>query len=64
MKPATRDEGPQAFDRFQGAMKGLLSVSRAELQRREAEYKKKAALQPKRGPKPKQASSSHGPAAV
>jgi hypothetical protein len=61
MKPQTPDEGPQAFERFQGAMRGILAVRRAEIQRREAEYKKQAALHPKRGPKPKR-SSFPGPA--
>jgi hypothetical protein len=56
MKPATCDEGPQAFSRFRNATKSLLSVSRAEIERREVEYKKKAALSLKRGPKPKKPS--------
>jgi len=56
MKPATCDEGLQAFERFRNATKSLLSVSHAEIKQREAEYKKKAALQPKRGPKPKKPS--------
>jgi hypothetical protein len=50
----------EAFDRLVGQ---LLSVPRAELLRREGEYRKKAALNPKkRGPKPKQkpAVDSHG----
>lgn len=57
MGPATCDEGPQAFERFQGAMKRLLAVPHAEIQRREAEYKKRAALHPKRGPKSKKPAS-------
>ena len=41
----------KAFDK---AMGRILSVSKTELQRREEEYKKRAALNPrKRGPKPK-----------
>ena len=61
MKPATRQmiEGKEAFTRFDTAIKSMLSVPRSELQRREAEYKAKAALNPrKRGPKPKQKSVS------
>jgi hypothetical protein len=46
--------GKEAAARFSAAMAKILSVSHAELIRREAEYKKKAALNPrKRGPKPK-----------
>jgi len=48
-------EGPEAFSRFTATMKALLTVPRAELLRREAEYQKQAALNPhKRGPKRKQ----------
>lgn len=54
MKPATCDEGRQAFDRFRNAAQSILAVPRSEIQRREAEYKKRAALNPRRGPKPKQ----------
>ncbi len=47
-------EGSEAFIRFDAAMRKLLSVPRSEFQRREDEYKKQAALNPrKRGPKPK-----------
>lgn len=55
MKPATEMyEGPEAFKRFDATVKTLLSVSHDELMRREQEYKKQAALNPrKRGPKPK-----------
>ncbi|MGD0577498.1 MAG: hypothetical protein ABSC08_01090 [Bryobacteraceae bacterium] len=64
MKPTTFDEGTQAFGRFQGAMRRLLAVPHAEIQGREAEYKKKAALNPhKRGPKSKK-SASPGPGGV
>jgi len=54
-------EGSEALRRFDALVGSVLSVSREELLRREAEYKKKAALNPrKRGPKPKRA-ASHGP---
>jgi hypothetical protein len=46
-------EGQKAFTRFDTTVKTLLSVPRAVLSTREAEYKKQAALKPKRGPKPK-----------
>jgi hypothetical protein len=47
-------EGPQAFTRFQNAMRKVLAVPHAELQRRiEAERKASAANPVKRGPKPK-----------
>ncbi len=42
------------FEAFTGLMDTLLSVPRAELKRREEEYKKKADANPrKRGPKPR-----------
>jgi len=48
------EEGPQAVTRFKSALRKVLSVPHSEIQRREAEYKKRAALNPKRrGPKPK-----------
>jgi hypothetical protein len=51
--------GENPFAVFDKAMSGILAVSRAEMLRREAEYKAKAALNPhKRGPKPKQSSAS------
>ena len=58
MKSHEYNEGPEASERFVGAMRGILSVSREELQRRENTYKEQAALQPKRGPKPKRSSIS------
>ena len=65
MKPHTPEyvEGPEAFRRFQGAMKTVLAVSHEEIQRRIANEKRKAALNPrKRGPKPKGKPSSPGAA--
>jgi hypothetical protein len=48
------DEGAQAATRFKRVMKTIISVPRAEIERRETEYQKRAALNPrKRGPKPK-----------
>jgi len=55
-------EGPRAASRFKAAMKTILSVPRAEILRREEEYKKQSALNPRRrGPKPKPKSGAHGP---
>jgi hypothetical protein len=52
------DEGPSATSRFKRAMKTIIGVPRVEIQRREAEYQKRVALNPrKRGPKPKVKSS-------
>lgn len=66
MKPATEmHEGPEAFRRFDATVKALLSVPRSELLKREAEYKKKAALNPrKRGPKSKRPVVSASPDSV
>ncbi len=48
-------EGKEAFTRFENAMKKVLSVPRAEVQRRIEQHRKESALNPnKRGPKPKQ----------
>lgn len=47
-------EGPQAFTRFQNAMRKVLAVPHTELQRRiEAERKASAANPNRRGPKRK-----------
>ena len=47
-------EGRKAFQRFDSAMGTILSVSKEEMLRREEEYKRQVALNPrKRGPKPK-----------
>jgi hypothetical protein len=57
-------EGPEAEERFVNAMKAILAVPRSEILRREAEYKKQSALNPrKRGPKPKRKPASRAPAA-
>jgi hypothetical protein len=56
-------EGPEAFKRFQNTMRAVLAVPHEEIQRRIAEHKKQAALNPrKRGPKPKRKSASPDPA--
>ena len=47
-------EGPEAFQRFKGLMKQVLSVPHDEIQKRVAAEREKAALNPnKRGPKTK-----------
>lgn len=52
-------EGEQAFTRFDALVGSVLSVPHSVIEKREAEYKKKAALNPrKRGPKPKAKRSS------
>lgn len=52
--PAEMIEGTEAFKRFQNAMRKVLAVPHAELQRRIEVERKAAATNPvKRGPKPK-----------
>jgi hypothetical protein len=46
-------QGREARTRFQGAVKTILSVPHAEMERREKEYQARQVLKPKRGPKPK-----------
>jgi hypothetical protein len=47
-------EGPEAWTRFQAAMKKVVSVPHAEIQRRIEEHREQAAKNPnKRGPKTK-----------
>jgi hypothetical protein len=47
-------EGSEAFQRFDALVRQVLSVPHDEIMRREAEYKRQSALNPrKRGPKPK-----------
>ena len=55
MKPhADIIEGPEAFKRFDALVGKVLSVSREEILKREAAYKKQSAARgKKRGPKPK-----------
>ena len=49
-------EGPEAWARFQGAMRRVVAVPHAEIQRRIEEHRKEAAQNPhRRGPKPKKA---------
>jgi hypothetical protein len=52
-------EGAEAWNRFQQAMKKVISVPHAEIQRRIEEHRKEAAINPnRRGPKPKQKSDA------
>lgn len=43
--------------RFDSALRHVMSVSKEELKRREAEYQAENAHKPKRGPKPKTSAS-------
>ena len=51
---ATKKKPPSEFEAFTALVDKVLSVPKAEILRREAEYRKQADLNPrKRGPKPK-----------
>jgi len=58
-------EGPEAATRFTDAMRKIISVPRAVILEREAEYRRQSALNPnRRGPKPmKKKRGVHAPAA-
>lgn len=52
-KPESSD-GPEVSLRFDALVRKVLSVPHDEIMRREAEYKRQSAMNPKRrGPKPK-----------
>jgi hypothetical protein len=57
-------EGPEAFERFDKSVRGILSVPRSTIVRRERAYRRKVASNPNRpGPKRKvKNSASPGPA--
>ena len=67
MKSEPKDmvEGPEAWKRFQGAMKKVLAVPHSEIQERIAEHRKQVDANPnRRGPKRKvKPSASPGPVA-
>jgi hypothetical protein len=66
MKSATPEmiEGPEAFTRFENAMRAVVSVPHSEIQKRIEGYRKQSALNPnRRGPKPKKKRASRAPRA-
>jgi hypothetical protein len=63
-RPAEYTEGPEAFQRFDALVSEIMAVPRSVILEREAEHKRRSALNPKRrGPKPK-SSSSPAPASL
>lgn len=47
-------DGPEAWTKFEGLMRSIITVSREEMLRREAEYRKQVDANPnRRGPKRK-----------
>ena len=58
------EEGPQAWARFEKAMKAIIAVPHSVIQQRIEAHRKQAAKNPhKRGPKPKRGGASRVPAA-
>jgi hypothetical protein len=51
-KAAQYDEGPEAAERFKRGLSDVLSVTKEELARREADYNESRRDKPRRGPKP------------
>jgi hypothetical protein len=51
---------PTEYDRFTSLVKQVISVPKAEIQRREEEYQREVASRPKRGPKKKNVSRDSG----
>ncbi len=54
---AARYTNPGQFDKFDAAVRKILTVSPAELKRREHERSQEASTRPRRGPKPKNGAS-------
>lgn len=50
--PPKSDDKPAPFAAFDELTRQLMGVSKAELDKREAEYQRQQARKPKRGPKP------------
>jgi len=63
MKKAEHIEGPEAWTRFETAMKRVVAIPHAEIQRRIEAERTASALKPVRpGPKPKRKPDVLGPA--